>query len=239
MWDTNGSGPVAHFQPIDLVPTGANSPEDQTPAVVPPLGTPWGPVPPHVVVPDADGWVTVPTLTLDGVLFDLMSFNSAGVVPGGTAPVGPAGQADPTPENGRTISITFEAATVSNATPLFTNGLSTIYVDNWIEAHALDLVQFGTSACSGIGAALDIEYTVDHERMRSWSVGISSAAGAQPLSTPLPSGTGPRGSFGIVNENTSGWAKCSYTLSLTALLSMTNGTIDDSGRTYPLTFCKT
>jgi hypothetical protein len=145
-----------------------------------------------------------------------------------------------TPENGKSLKITFEAATVAPGPPniVFSNSLDALHVTNWIEAHALWITQLG-AGCNGITSAIDIEWTLDHELLRSMDMGITSAAGPQPLSTALPPPIGPRGGFGTVHEDTSGWAKCSYTLSMTARLRTTTGYIDDSGRTYPVTFCKT
>ncbi len=231
-WDFGG-GPVWVWQPIVIQGTGVGSPDLPVPASGPT-------VPDHVIVADGDGWIEVDQRAIDDGFFDLLGFDTAAVVPGGAAPVGSAGSAVPTPENGKSLKITFQAATVAPGPPnvIFTNDLAAFHVNNWVEAHALWITQLG-GGCNGIASSLDLEWTVDHELLRDFSVGISSAAGPQPLSNPLPSGVGPRGGFGTVHEDTSGWAKCSYTASLTAQLRMTDGHYDDSGRTYPLTFCKT
>jgi hypothetical protein len=231
-WDF-GSGNVWVWQPIIIQGTGVPSPDLPVPSSGPT-------VPVHVIVADADGWVTVDQRAIDDGFFDLLGFNSASVVPGGASPVGSPGSAVPTAENGTSLTIIFEAATVAPGPPniVFTNQCDALHVSNWVEAHALWITQLG-AGCNGITSALDIEWTVDHELLDSFSVGLSSAAGPQPLSTPLPTGSGPRGGFGTTHENTSGWAKCSYTVSLNARLRLTDGHYDDSGRTYPVTFCKT
>lgn len=231
-WDFGG-GPVWVWQPVVIQGTGVSSPDLPVPASGPT-------VPVHVIVADGDGWVEVDQRSIDDGFFDLLGFNTASVVPGGAAPVGAPGAADPTPENGKSLAIIFEAATVGSSPPdvAFTNQLDALHVTNWVEAHALWISQLG-AGCNGITSAIDIEWTIDHELLHSYSIGLSSAAGPQPLSTALPSGTGPRGGNGTTHEDTSGWAKCSYTCSLTARLRLTDGHYDDSGRTYPITFCKT
>ena len=232
-----GGGLVWVWQPIVIQGTGTSSPQDPTPSPLP-VGT-WGPVPVHVIVADPDGWVEVDQWAIDDGFFDLLGLSTAAVAPGGGSPVGAAGSAVATPENGKSLAIVFEAATVgsSPAAVVFTNQLDALHVNNWVEAHALWISQLG-AGCNGITSAIDIEHTVDHELLDSFSVAIGGAAWPQPLSTALPTGTGPRGGFGTTHEDTSGWAKCSYTVSLGARLRLTDGRYDDSGRSYPVTFCK-
>jgi hypothetical protein len=106
--------------------------------------------------------------------------------------------------------------------------------------HQLNLLQFhtsGASPCSEITTDLDIEYTADHELMAAWGVGVSSAA-MFPNPGVLPNGVTPRGGSGTHHLNVAGWASCSYVVSLSTRRALTDGEIDDPGRTTSLTFCK-
>lgn len=238
-WDVFGTGLAWTFQEIYVQGSGATP--DPTPTPVLPPGTPWGAPPPHVIVPDANGWVLVDQNGLDsGFYGPLLRFMSDTVVPGGIAPGSGAGVALANPKGGTSISIIFEAGPVGQAAT-FSNTLPNIFINNWTQVSQLDLTEFhggGATACSQITSNLDIQYTADHELMAAWQVGISTAASPAPVIPPLPGGTVPRGGFGTQHLNVGSWPSCSYLVSLTTRKKLTDGEIDDSGQTTYLTFCK-
>lgn len=82
------------------------------------------------------------------------------------------------------------------ASPTLTNGLPSIYVNNWGAVMELAIGEFSTSCCTPLSTSLTILYTADHELMRSWSVGLSSCALPAGPPVALPGGTGPRGGAG-------------------------------------------
>ena len=237
-WDRFGSGLQWTAQPTIIAGSGATA-DLPTPPVVPP-GTPWGPAPAHVIVPDSSGWVAVDQRSLDdGFYGPLLQFMTTIVEPGGLpVPLPAAGAAPASPKNGSNYRIVFEAGPVGSLAT-FSNDLPKIHINNWNEVLQLDLTQFhapGATACAEVTSALDIEYTTDHELMASWDIGITSAA---TFPSPAPvGGTGPRGGKGIVSLNVSAWPSCSYIVSLSSRRSLTDGEIDDSGKTKVLTFCK-
>ncbi|RXH58865.1 hypothetical protein [Granulicella sibirica] len=238
-WDVFGTGLAYTFQ--DLYIQGSGATPDPTPTPVLPPGTPWGAPPPHIIVPDADGWIAVDQNGLDsGFYGPLLRFVSASVVTGGVAPGNGAGLALTTPEGGMSISIFFEAGPIGQPAT-FTNNLPNIFINNWTQVSELDLTEFhtvGATACSEITNSLDILYTADHELMASWGLGISSAA-TIPLPLPVyPSGSAPRGGIGTFHIDVSLWPSCSYLIGLTTRKSLTDGETDDSGATSQLTFCK-
>lgn len=253
-WNVGGLNPVVTAQDIYVAPTGA-TPPGPTPVPALPLNVFWGPIPPVVIVPDANGWVTLdPLATNQGFSGALIRFNSASVVAGGTALGSGPGVVPVNPKNGTMLKIFFQAEPVTGptlATPTLHNELEHIYINNWSDVNELTLAQFsgpGNNSCSGLSTSLDIKYTADHELMAAWSLGISSAAfaGNPGLVPVLPSGALPRGSVGGVptslspplHVDISTWPACSYTLSLHTRRMLTDGEIDDSGHTNPLTFCK-
>lgn len=244
-WDAFGTGLVWTTQTIMIA--GAGATPDPTPTPVVPPGTPWGPVPTHVIVPDADGWVRVDQMALDDGFFGpLMGFNTPQAVPGGAAPGNGAGNGVASPRNGVSLKIRFEAQTLSAAST-FSDQLNNIYVNNWEEVRLLDLTQFqapGANACSGLTTALDILYTADHELMADWSVTMSSASPSEPAGNvvvPTPPGATAtvRGGFGTKHFDISTWQACSYTVTLTTRRRLTNGINDDDATEASLTFCKT
>jgi hypothetical protein len=252
-WNVSGTpAPIVTAQDIYVAPFGA-TPPGPTPPPALPSNVPWGPIPPVVIVPDAQGWVTLdPTATNGGFSGPLIRFKSATVVPGGTAPSSGPGVAPADPKNGTMLRIVFEAEPVTGptlSTPTLTNELEHVYVNNWTAVNDLTLAQFtgpGNNSCSGLTTSLDIEYTADHELMAAWSLGISTAASIPGGPPVLPSGTVPRGSVGGVppgpnpplHLDISTWPACSYILSLTTRRMLTDGENDDSGHTNLVTFCK-
>ncbi|MGD1877040.1 MAG: hypothetical protein ACFB13_06015 [Kiloniellaceae bacterium] len=246
-WDVNGTGLEETFQTVMIAGSGATV--DPTPPPALPPGTPWGPPPTHVIVPDADGWITVDPAAL-GAGFNgaLIGFNSNTAFPGGNpAPGVAAGTQVPAAnlKNGVAVAVIFEATRVGGPTspPDYTNTLSRIHINNWNEVALLDLLQFhsgGGNACSPLSSDLDIEYTADHELMAAWSISITTAASIPPLS--LPAGTATRSggantAFGTHHEDISAWPSCSYTVRLTTRRALTNGLVDDDADQVTKTFC--
>jgi hypothetical protein len=244
-WDTYGLGAVPTPQTIWVGPTGSETPPPPpTPPAVPP-GTPWGPVPPALMKPDADGWVQVdPASNLHGYSGPLVYFRTETVVPGGGAPGDGAGQPVSDPKDGTPLRIRFEAEPVAGPSfgaPTLSNELARMHVNNWSEVLELNIQQFmtpGANCCSPIDDNLDILYTADHELMKSWGVDISSCATGLGWTKPaLPGGTGPRGGNGTSSHNTSTWPNCSYLVSLGTQRSLTDGEFDALATSTYITFC--
>jgi hypothetical protein len=212
------------------------------PSYTPPVGTPQ-----RVIVPDADGWVTVDS-TAWGSLFGstLIQLRSNQIVSGGFPVTSgdTAGNAPVSPKNGRPVKLIFEAEPLGGGLPRFRDELAKILINNWNEEMLLNLQQFiapGADRCSELSNAIDIQYTVDHEFLRSWGLSIGSAAIPPVVVPALPSGptvAAPRGSFGTESLNISTWKSCSYTVALTTQRKLTDGETDDSGSINSLTFCK-
>ena len=237
LWDTFGTGLAWTFQSIYI--QGAGATPDPTPTPALPPGTPWGAPPPHVVVPDADGWIAVDQNGLDdGFYGPLIRFNTTLVQAVQPAPGNGAGNAVAVPKNGVDLRIVYEAAPVGGAVA-FSNALDRIHVNNWTQVQLLDLQEFagGGTPCSKITNAINIQYTVDHELTASWSIGISSAA-AFPPPPPLPSGNAPRGGHGTHFVNVGAWPNCAYKVVLGVVRRLTDGEDDDSGQTVERIFCK-
>jgi hypothetical protein len=246
VWDT-GAGPGPQPQPIYVAPSGATPPgPTPPPSPLPPPGPAgWGPIPPVVLVPDANGWVTMdPAATNQGFSGPLVRFASETVVPGGAAPSSGPGVLPTSPKNGTMLRIVFEAEPVSgptSAAPTLTNELAHLYVNNWSDVNDLNLAQFtgpGNTPCSALTNNLDIMYTTDHELLAAWSLGISTAASIPGGVPVLPSGVGPRGAAATHSLTISTWPACSYRVTLTTRRMLTDGEIDDSGHTNLITFCK-
>jgi hypothetical protein len=241
LWDTFGTGLAYTFQSIYIQGSGA-TPDPTPPPMVPP-GTAWGSPPAHVIVPDANGWIEVDPNGLDGGFYGpLVRFDTTRVLAALDAPGSGAGNPPANPKNGVALRIVFEAGPVSaspNGPVAFTNELARILVNNWGEVRLLDLEEFssGGMPCAKITNAINIQYTVDHELIASWGVGISSAA-AFPPPPPLPSGSTPRGQTGTHFVNVNGWPACAYIVTLDTRRRLTDGENDDSDRTIQKVFCK-
>jgi hypothetical protein len=240
-WDQFGTGTTGTYQDILLRRTGPPSAPDSLP--VPPGPPPHGPVPPHILVPDSDGWVRVDQLAVDGGFFTLMGFHSPAAVPGGVAtePGDQAGSAPIVPKNGKLLTIIFETATDPSNPATYNRQLleAKALVNNWVEVRLLNLAQFisgSAGSCTPITNQVDILYTVDHELLHSWSLAITSAA--SPPVPPLPSGSGPRGGNGTEVVNVTTWPSCSYVVRLYARRALTTGEVDDDQDFTQITFCK-
>lgn len=237
LWDTFGTGLAWTFQSVYIEGSGATPNPTPTPALPP--GTPWGPPPPHIVVPDANGWIAVDPNALDGGFYGpLLRFDTTQVLAALGAPGNGAGNAPTSPKNGIDLQITYEAGPVSGPAT-FSNTLARIHINNWGEVRQLDLQEFsgGGMPCSKITNTINIQYTVDHELMAEWSIGISSAA-VFPPPPPLPSGNAPRGGFGTHFVNVAAWPACAYVVSMNTRRRLTDGENDDPTRTTQKVFCK-
>jgi hypothetical protein len=153
-------------------------------------------------------------------------------------------------KNGVDLEIIFEAGSISGAGPVMTNKLDRLHVNNWLEDAELSLDQFtapGASPCAGITNAVDVRYTMDHELVLAWAVGISTSA---PIVIPTLAGnavppvppnqlTSPRGGNGIAHVDTSTFPQCAYSVTFTRKLKLTDGENDDPGRGGTVAvFCK-
>jgi hypothetical protein len=116
-----------------------------------------------------------------------------------------------------------------------------IMINNWVEVNLLNLLQFtlpGANCCTPLSTDLGIQYSVDHQLLRSWDLSITScASGSGWVSPALPSGVGARGSAGTDNVPIGTWPGCSYTVWLTTARNVTDGEQDDTGRSDQITFC--
>ena len=240
-WDL-GSGKTWTFQTIVVSGYGATPYPTQPPY-------PPGPVPAHVIVPDANGWINVDKDAVDGGFYGpLIRFRSPAAVPGGAAPGNGAGNPVTNQKNGAALKLIFEAEPVAGGLPKFRNELQKILVNNWQEVRLLDLQQFhGPSAnsCTPLSSDLDIMFTADHELMLAWSLTIKSAAFSPqdalpaPASNPVRSGSAPtRGDADIAHLGITTWPSCSYKVWLTTRRALTNGEWDDDADSSLLTFCK-
>lgn len=233
------------LQTVRVRGTGATTPTPPTPSADP---TP----PDHYIVPDAQGWVPVDQAALDDAFSGyLLGFNSAAaVVPNGAATTGvAAGTAVPLADqkNGVDCAIIFQATRVSTiaavnggTAPDYSNQINKVHINNWSQVALLDLLQFhipGGSPCSPLSSELDIEYTVDHELIAGWSIGLSTAAPGVSLTNPPPPPSTARGGGGTHHEDISAWPTCSYTVTLTTRRRLTNGLNDDPNWPLSKTFC--
>jgi hypothetical protein len=153
-------------------------------------------------------------------------------------PIPPASQ-----KGGKDISITFEATRVTAATTDFSNALSRIHINNWVELIEMNFAEFVTGCCTPIDKTLSVQFTVDHEEMDfgSWGLSITSCSPSAPGNiTPGASGPGvtvsARGGSGTIVENTSSWSNCSYTVTIDARAGLTTGLRDNEGAGFPRTF---
>ncbi len=254
MWNIGGPAPEVTAQDIYVAPFGATpgTVAPPTPAPALPPNVNWGPIPPAFMVPDADGWVPIdPSATNGGFSGPLLWLDSNSVVPGGPAPgsdasnpANVAGAPVVSPQSGKKIRIAFQAEPVTGATgatPTLTNELQNLFIDNWSDVNLVDLAQFhgaGSTSCSGLSNALDIQYTTDHELMAAWGLGISTSASVPGGIPALPSGAAPRGAAATFHVDISTWPACSYLVALSTRRKLTDGETDDPGHTTYKTFCK-
>lgn len=238
-WDPDADGTFGWTtQSIHVAGSGATAPVSG--------GT--GPVPDHIVEPDADGWIAVDQDGLDnGFYGPLIRLRTEKIVPGGAPASSPAGTAVPAADQaeGAPVELIFETTTdkVSIDRQSMT---ATLLVNNWAEVRELDIqeLQSGAAgACTGLTTDLTILYTVDHELIDAWKVTMSSGASGAGWSQPsgLPQGNTPRGGDGSHHEDISSnadWPPCSYSVHLGSRRALTDGENDDGWNTSTKTFCK-
>jgi hypothetical protein len=150
---------------------------------------------------------------------------------------------------GTDLAIIFQATRVGVASTDYSNSLCKIHINNWVEVNNLWIQEFNGPAtcCTPIDATLTVQFTVDHEEMDSgaWSLSVTSCSGSAPGNiTPTVSSVGPppvtvspRGGFGTIIEDTSGWTNCSYILSLVTRPGLTTGLFDRHAEDNQKTFC--
>lgn len=242
-----GAGQQLYPQDIFVAGSGGISGNAPMPPPTPPPGPPpgsWGSMPPLILQPDGDGWVTMPPdATNQGFSGPLILVDSNSFGPGGAAPGNGAGNAVAAPKSGVDVEIVFEAAPMpggSGAT--LSNSLLRLHVDNWTEVAELTVAQLtlpGTTPCSAVTTALDLRYTMDHELVASWGVGLITSASIPGGIPVLPGGITSRGGFGTHHLDTSAWPDCAYGITFSRQLKLTDGEHDDPGRS-PLValFCK-
>ena len=247
-WDLDGSGATSTVQPVYVDGSGATL-ADPTPSPLPLLGTPWGLVPDHVIVPDANGWITVDQNMLDGGLSGtLIGFRSYVAVPA-TGPLVPLGYKAGDPlaaadqKNGVAITLIFQAEAI-DGTGTVTEVMDKILINNWPAVHMHNLQQFlggGAGECSELSGTLDILYSADHELMAEWGIRITSASPSAPgaVVPPFPLGSTARGGIGTLPTiDISTWQSCSYLVWLDTRRKLTDGrTPDPTARTL-VPFCK-
>jgi hypothetical protein len=251
---TSQEEPVWIVPPLPSPPNPAfTAPSDPAP---PAFNTTWYP-PVHNITPDANGWVAVDESFVAGCATTLLGFDTTqpGVAPGGDPipdPIGtpggaPAGTAVTAAGQavGTNLSIIFQATRVAVTTVDYSNSLCMIHVNNWSEVNNLWFKEFGGhgGCCTPIDSSLHVQFTADHEEMDSaWTLSITSCSPSAPGNiTPTTSGPGvtitPRGGFGTIDEDTSGWTDCSYTVGLTTWPLLTTGLYDRLATPVTLTFC--
>jgi hypothetical protein len=222
----------------------------------PTLGSPYIP-PAHYLEPDpTTGWVQFDSALISSAISVFLNFDTTKVVIGGCslttppcidAPGGaPAGSPASNPGAGSDLAIIFQATRQGITTVDYSNSLCKIHINNWSEVNNLWFTQFSTGCCTPIDQELSVQFTVDHEQMAAggWSLGIGACALPLGLNlTPTASTPGPppvtvssRGGYGTIDEDTSLWPNCSYTVGLSTRPGLTTGTYDRPGNPNTLTF---
>lgn len=253
-WPTNNFGSAGPLAPtFEQIYVGYG-----TDPLQPALGDPYV-APLHFIPPDlTTGWVEVDPANIAGGFQVLLKFDTPQAVPGGDPLPGafghpggtPAGQQVPSvsQKGGTDLAIIFQATRVGVSSIDYSNSLCKIHINNWNEVNNLWFQEFGVGdCCNPIDATLNVEFTVDHEEMDSggWSLSITSCSTSAPgnitptisSAGPPPVTVGPRGGYGTIVENTSGWNSCSYTVELATRPGLTTGLHDRGGEDNLLTFC--
>jgi hypothetical protein len=248
LWDF-GIGLRQYAQDIVVAGSGGYTgpmpaPPPAAPFPLPPPGTSWGSMPPLILQPDTDGWVTMPPdATNQGFSGPLLDLDSRVLAPGGVAPGNGAGNPVASPRSSVDLEILFEAAPIAGAAgTTLSNGLPRIRLNNWEEVALAGVNQLtlpGTTPCSAVTTALDIPYTMDHELVLSWQLSLLTSASI-PGGTPgLPGGTASRGAAATHHLDTTDWPECAYAVNFTRQLKLTDGEQPDPGRTGTIAlFCK-
>lgn len=230
---------------------------------------------PDVYVPtsgnadDAEnGWIPVvqtgePGLLGDGYGPNLLGLDTTRVVPGGTPSTPAAGTAPAASETGGTVRLIFETTVDDGSGGPSTDpddverrGETTIYVNNWPEVRELAVVDdAGNEIGCSVTDTATVRYTVDHEFLTEYGVGLGSpaAGGGSAWPTSLLSGsvdrdTTPYGtSTGVAGEIDLGatydgsgsfdafadWPACSYIARLSSRRALTDGRTNDDTNATP------
>ena len=241
-WDQDNDG-FAEWRPQSMQIRSSGA----TPGL--PTPNPGNPPPLHIIEPDADGWIQVDAAASGGGFGDLlMRLNSAAAVPGGTPPNDGPGNAvsAANQRNGTKVTLKFQVATSPGGAPLFEDTVD-VYLNNWAEVRLLELVKTTagggttTDPCAPTTGSIDARYTVDHELLRSWSLGLSANNGWTASGPSGPTAASPRGDAGThtfpLGPGVGGPEHCSHTVSLTSQRRLTDGELDDDGDTTHDTFC--
>ncbi|WP_121808148.1 transthyretin-like family protein [Mucilaginibacter kameinonensis] len=215
------------------------------------------PIPDHVLHPDANGWIRVDQPALDnGFYGSLFYLNTTTIIAGGDASAGLTPGLDvpvASQKNGKMLYIKFQTTddpTNPGSPNLNTQSLiGQIYVNNWNEVSLLKLEELfagGGSGCTPVSGVAHADYTVDHELIASWSLGVWSNATGNV--SGLPSGTIPRGEAKkfnlaapapfVLTPPFSAWPSCAYSLTLTTYRKLTTGESNDWAKTNQVIFCK-
>jgi len=215
---------------------------------------------PHVITPDANGWIRVDQSAMDGgFLGPLVRLNTNSIVSGGNAGAGlnagdSVGMADQ--KNGKMLYLQFQT-TDDPANPASINlhtqpTIGKIYVNNWTEVNLIKLEELysnGLSGCSPVKTTAHIDYTVDHELLASWYISVWSNATGNV--SGFPSGNAPRGAASqivlntppasssiVINPLFENWPSCAYMLNLSTTRKLTTGDVNDDESGNPVLFCR-
>lgn len=204
----------------------------------------WGPMPPLVLEPDAQGWICVPPdVTNQGFSGPLLRIDSCALSPAsGVAPCEP-GEPVESPESGDDFELFFEAAPLPGcAGGVFKNRLPRLHLNNSPEVAVVSAQPRslpGICAYSPALTALDLRFTVDHELLDSWELGLATSAPMPGGLPDLSEGQSGRGVVGAHTIDTTAWPDCAYALTFSLKLKLTDGEQVALGRTgIAAMFCK-
>ncbi len=243
-------GEGVDIYPQDIVVSGSEGYRGSMPAPLPPAparlppGKSWGPMPPLVLEPDAQGWVTMPPdVTNQGFSGPLLRIDSSALSAAGERAACVAGEQVVAPENGEDFEIFFEAAPLAGcAGGVFKSRLPRIHLNNAPEvaaATARPRSLPGICAYSAAITALDLRFTVDHELLASWELGLVSSAAISAGLPDFAETTTLRGGAGTHFIDTTTWPDCAYALTFSLKLKLTDGEQADPGRSgIAAMFCK-
>jgi hypothetical protein len=230
---------------------------------------------PEVYVPtsgnvdDAEnGWIPVeqtgqPGLLGDGYGPNLLRLDTRAIVPGGTPSTPAPGSEPATSETGRAVRVVFETtvddgsgAPSTDPADVQRRGETTIYVNNWPEVREVAVVDdAGTEIGCAVTDTATVRYTVDHEFLTEYGVGLASpaAGGGSAWPTSLLSGSvdrsvTPHGAdtavFGEIDlgatydgsgsfDAFADWPACSYITRVSSRRALTNGRSNDDADATP------